>query len=207
MIQVSSEKDISFALERLSINSDGDKLGEDDNGLSIVSDLKPKVLLGIDKLSEKKKRPEMSTITDFLQKTDTCASDLIERAINELIKQKTIINKKTQKENDSLFRSNESEVSCDWGTENRKQCLLSNNELTDKQFDETFPQMKYDIETPITAGKTVSNTKTFLKLEAKISAIKGYLDKTNTLSASIDLAFKALEKKARKNCSEFGTKH
>ena len=103
MIQVSSEKDISFALERLSINSDGDKLGEDDNGLSIVSDLKPKVLLGIDKLSEKKKRPEISTITDFLQKTDTCASDLIERAINELIKQKTIINKKTQKGNDSLF--------------------------------------------------------------------------------------------------------
>ena len=85
--------------------------------------------------------------------------------------------------------------------------MLSNNELTDKQFDETFPQMKYDIETPITAGKTVSNTKTFLKLEAKISAIKGYLDKTNTLSASIDLAFKALEKKARKNCSEFGAKH
>ena len=138
-IQDSSEKDISFALERLSIISDGDKPGEDDNGLSAVSVLKPKVLLAINKLKEKKKRPDISTITNFLQKTETCTSDLIERSINELIKQKTIVNKKTQKGNDSLSRSTKSEVSCDSETENRKQCLLSDNELTDKQFDETFP--------------------------------------------------------------------
>ena len=115
-----------------------------------------------------------------------------------MIKQETIVNKNTLKGNGSLFRSTESEVSCDSGTENRKQCLLSDNELTDKQFDETFLQMKCDIETPTTTGKIVSNTKTILKLQAKISAIKGYLDckisalndKTNTLSASIDLALK-----------------
>ena len=68
--------------------------------------------------------------------------------------------------------------------------------------------MKCNIETPITTGKIVSNTKTILKQEAKISAIKGYLDreisalndKTNTLSTSIDLALKAIEeKKTRKN--------
>ena len=84
--------------------------------------------------------------------------------------------------------------------------MLSDSELTGKQFDETFPQMKYDIETPKTTGKIVSNTKTILKLEAKISAIKGYLDckisalsdKTNTLSASIDLALKAIEEKQEK---------
>ena len=72
MIQDSSEKDINFALERLSIISKGDKLNKDNNGLSAVSDLKPKVLLTIDKLREKKKRPYISTITDFLQKTETC---------------------------------------------------------------------------------------------------------------------------------------
>ena len=92
------------------------------------------------------------------------------------------------------------------GTENREQCLLSDNELTDKQFDETFPLIKCDIEIPITTGKIVSNTKTILKLEAKISAIKGYLDcevsalndKTNTLSASTDLELKAIEGKQEK---------
>ena len=63
--------------------------------------------------------------------------------------------------------------------------------------------MKCNIETPITTGKIVSNTKTVVKLEAKISGIKVYLDceisalngKTNTLFASIDLALKAVEEK------------
>ena len=59
MIQDSPEKDI---------NSDGDKPDKDDHGLSAASELKPKVLLAIDKLREKKKRQDVSTITDFLQK-------------------------------------------------------------------------------------------------------------------------------------------
>ena len=45
--------------------------------------------------------------------------DLIESSINELTKQKSIVNKKTQKGNDSLFPLTESEVSCDSETENR----------------------------------------------------------------------------------------
>ena len=59
MIQDRSEKDI---------NSDGDKPDKDDHGLSAASELKPKVLLAIDKLREKKKRQDVSTIIDFLQK-------------------------------------------------------------------------------------------------------------------------------------------
>ena len=52
MGQDSLEKtfDLSFALERLSIISDGNKPDEDDHKLSAVCDLKPKVLLAIDKL-------------------------------------------------------------------------------------------------------------------------------------------------------------
>ena len=57
MIQDSSEKDI---------NSDGDKPDKGDHGLSAASELKPKVLLAIDKLREKK-RQDVSTIIDFLQ--------------------------------------------------------------------------------------------------------------------------------------------
>ena len=44
MIQDKLERNISFALEKISIISDGDKLNEDNNGLSTVSDLNPKVL-------------------------------------------------------------------------------------------------------------------------------------------------------------------
>ena len=84
--------------------------------------------------------------------------------------------------------------------------MLTDNELTDKQFDGTIPQMKCDIETLIPIGKIVSNTKTILKLEVKISSIKGYLDceisalngKTSTFFASIDLALKAIEEKQDK---------
>ena len=104
------------------------------------------------------------------------------------------------------FSSTKSEVSCDSETENRKQCSLTDNEVTDKKFDETFLQMKWDIETPIPTEKIVSNIKTILKLESKISAIKGCLDcemsahndKTNTPSASTDLALKAIQEKQKK---------
>ena len=83
--------------------------------------------------------------------------------------------------------------------------MLTDNELT-RQFDETFSQMKSDIETPMATGKIVSNTRTILKLETKISSIKCYhdceisalIDKTNTLSAKIDLALKAIEEKQQK---------
>ena len=51
--------------------------------------------------------------------------------------------------------------------------------LTKKAATE-FPPLKFNTETPIPTGKSVTpkkgNKKTFLKLEAKISAIKSYLD-------------------------------
>ena len=43
MVQDSLVKDISLVLERLSIVSDGHKPDEADNGLSAVSDLKPRL--------------------------------------------------------------------------------------------------------------------------------------------------------------------
>ena len=78
-----------------------------------------------------------------------------------------------------------------------------------KHFDETFPQIQYDIETPIPTGKRVtpkeSNTKTILKPEAKIFVIKSYLDcisvlsdKTSTFSARIYFTLKAIKQKQEK---------
>ena len=110
-------------LERLSITSDGDRSGEDYNELSAVSNLKPKVLLALDKLREKKKRPDISSITYVLQKTEARNSYLIESAINKWIGQKIIVNKKSQKGNDSVFWSTKSEAPWKSKTENRQQCV------------------------------------------------------------------------------------
>ena len=55
LIQDSSEKDIRFAIERLSIIWVGDKPDEDNKGLFTVSDLEPEALLAKDKLREKKR--------------------------------------------------------------------------------------------------------------------------------------------------------
>ena len=83
-----------------------------------------------------------------------------------MIKQKSIVNKKKQKGNNSFFRSTESEFPSESETENWQQFVQQ--ERTDKKFDETSPQTQYVTETPIPNGKSVtpkeSNTKTILKL-------------------------------------------
>ena len=89
---------------------------EDNNELFAASDLKPKVLLAIEKLREKKKRPDISIVTYSWQKTETCTSNLIESAINKLIEQKGIVKEKTQK-------STESEYPCKFKTKNLRECI------------------------------------------------------------------------------------
>ena len=131
-------------------------------------------MLAIEKLREKKATRHFHNYWFFLKKTEPWNIDLTESAINELIKQKSIVDKKAQKGNDSFFRSTKSEVPCESETENWKQCVQQ--EPIDNQFGETFPKILCEIETPIPNGKGVtpkeSNAKTILKLEAKIYPIK-----------------------------------
>ena len=64
MVENGLEKSISFAIERGSIISDGDKPVKTIMELSAISNWK-----AIHKLREKKKRPDISTITNFIRKT------------------------------------------------------------------------------------------------------------------------------------------
>ena len=113
---------------------------EDNNELFAASDLKPKVLLAIEKLREKKKRPDISIVTYSWQKTETCTSNLIESAINKLIEQKGIVKENTQK-------LTESEYPCKFKTENQRECIEQG--LRDKHFDEIFSHIQYNIEATI----------------------------------------------------------
>ena len=85
----------------------------------------------------------------------------------------------------------------------------------DSQFDETFPKILYEIETPIPNGKGVtpkeSNAKTILKLEAKIYPIKK-LPWLWNMSTQLQNKHHCkyifyTQKKLGKNNSEFGRKH
>ena len=93
MSQEPTEKEISTALEKLSITNDLKKNGEN---IEISSLFKPKILCAIDRIKDKKKRPDMDSIYDYLSRTE--ASNIgkvfIELILNELVKENFLVNKK-----------------------------------------------------------------------------------------------------------------
>ena len=60
------------------------------------------------KLREKKKRPDIDSIFDFLSKTvaTNIDEDTLTNSISQLITQKVLVNKKTSNGYDSLYLSN-----------------------------------------------------------------------------------------------------
>ena len=66
------------------------------------------ILDSIYKLREKKKRPDIDSIFDFLSKTvaTNIDEDTLTNSISQLITQKVLVNKKTSNGYDSLYLSN-----------------------------------------------------------------------------------------------------
>ena len=66
------------------------------------------ILDSIYKLREKKKRPDIDSIFDFLSKTvaTNIDEDTLTNSISQLITQKILVNKKTSNGYDSLYLSN-----------------------------------------------------------------------------------------------------
>ena len=66
------------------------------------------ILDSIYKLREKKKRPDIDSIFDFLSKTvaTNINEDTLTNSISQLITQKVLVNKKTSNGYDSLYLSN-----------------------------------------------------------------------------------------------------
>ena len=84
------EKDISNAFDKLKITRD-DRKTDDVNDVTL-SLFKPKILNAIDQIKQKKKRPDLNTIYEYLSKTEASNADkqLIE-TILDLITQLKLI--------------------------------------------------------------------------------------------------------------------
>ena len=74
MSQEPMEKKISTALEKLTITNDLEKNGEN---TETSSSFKPKILCAIDRIKEKKKRPDIESIYDNLFRTEASNVDKV----------------------------------------------------------------------------------------------------------------------------------
>ena len=68
MSQEPMEREVSTALEKLTIINDLEKNGENTETSSLF---KPNIFFAIDRIKEKKKRPDIDSIYDYLSRTET----------------------------------------------------------------------------------------------------------------------------------------
>ena len=86
MFREPTEKQLSTALEKLRITKDLRKSGENTATSSLF---KSKILCAIHLIKEKKKRPDIDSIYDYLSRTEASniGKDSIELILNELVKE------------------------------------------------------------------------------------------------------------------------
>ena len=91
-----SDKELTTALERLSITNEITTINNENN----VTILTQNVFDATDSIRLKKKRPDLESISDHIKKTGVFEFDKnsIEKAISELVKLNLIINKKTPRD-------------------------------------------------------------------------------------------------------------
>ena len=89
-----AEKEISTALEKLTITNDLEKNGKT---TEISSLFKPKILCAIDRIKGKKKCPDIDSIYNYLSRTEASNIDKtsIEPILNERVKENILVSKKT----------------------------------------------------------------------------------------------------------------
>ena len=161
MSQEPMEKEISTALEKLAITNELEKNGENTETSSLF---KPKILCAIDRIKEKKKRPDIDSIYYYLSRTE--ASNIgkisIEQLLNELVKKNVLVNKKTSI-SDSFRRINTPQSLVN----SLHSDLCSDNELKiaesvnseESTADNNTPSTHADIQTPTTNDNLSSLTK------------------------------------------------
>ena len=103
-----SDKELTTALERLSITSEITTINNENN----VTILTQNVFYAIDSIRLKKKRPDLESISDHIKKTGVFEFDKegIEKAVSELVKLNLIISKKTPQELDLFYRRSRNEI-------------------------------------------------------------------------------------------------
>ena len=200
----SDDNEISFAFERLSLDP-GSKL---QNKEILKGTLTKNVLEAIGILrNKKKKRPDTKSIHELIKRNYNISISEIDmkKYIDEMIDKKLIYNKKTDQGLDSFYQNMEMEDEAPLDSSYLSESKNSNNfeeesfcNLT-KMLDQSSNPPAKDFETPCDkieniTREIVANEKLVLKFEAKISAMKNYIDcelsevtkKLNSFSESVN---------------------
>ena len=108
MTQVNAEMESIKELGKLTLQ---EKIGE---GEQVPNNLLKEIILSaVNKIREKKKRPDIDSIFDYIKNNEPCfefGKTIIEKSIDELIQSKLLTNKQTAKGLNSFF-SNVSSIS------------------------------------------------------------------------------------------------
>ena len=179
----SNENEISFAFERLSLASDS-------NDNKSKHSLTNNVLEAIDVIRhKKKKRPDFKSIYELIKRNENAniSESEIKNLIDEMINKKLVYNKKTDNGLDSLCKNiekdDETPLDCSYLSESKNSNTFEEEPFCNLSQILTQPPIPIakDLETPaekveVVTKDNVVNEKITLKFEAKISAIKNYID-------------------------------
>ena len=122
-----TEKDISNAFNNLKITRDERKI--DDVSDETLSD-------AIDQIKQKKKRPDLNTIYEYLSKIEASNTDkqLIETILASLVETNIIVNRKTPKILDSFVKLEVAEALVHALDTDTKQANITSNAETQTEF-------------------------------------------------------------------------
>ena len=182
----SDDNEISFAFERLSLDH-GSKL---QNKKILKGTLTKNVLEAIGILrNKKKKRPHTKSIHKLIKRNYniSISETDMKKFIDEMIDKKLIYNKKTDQGLDSFYQNMEMEDEAPLDSSYLSESKNSNNFEEEslfnlrKMLDQSSNPPDRDIDRPCDkieniTRETVTNEKLALKFEAKISAMKNYID-------------------------------
>ena len=156
----SSDKELTTALERLSITNEITTINNENN----VTILTQHVFDAIDSIRLKKKRPDLESISDHIKKTGVFEFDKnsIEKAISELVKLNLIINKKTPQGLDSFYRTSRNEIlTCQMenlSTKENTSNSLTKGEEINSNAEENFFSKLIDSQTPPNGAQNINET-------------------------------------------------
>ena len=228
----SSDKELTTALERVSITNEVTPINNENN----VTILTQNVFDATDSIRLNKKHPDLESISIHIKKTRVLEFDKnsIEKAISELVKLNLIVNKKTPQGLDSFYQTSRNEILiCEMENlltkENTSNSLTIREEINynaDGNFfselinsqtppngaqniNETCPPMNQTLATPHPDNILTNDINNFtlrnnvLKYDSKILALRNYVQcELSTLHNKIDRFMETFNK----TISNFKTK-
>ena len=150
-------KDINTAFEKLKITS---KENEDIIiERSHYSHFTPLILSAINHIREKKKRPDTSSIYDYIMKTQASNADkvLIESVIAKLTLEDKIVNKKTPQSLDSFYNFTKEIEYIQYDHSQNQLQSTNSSDINFSFLSETAPSIDKNLQTPIRESSIANN--------------------------------------------------